>query len=92
MTSADQIAAEVAAQHGVSIKTAKQIFDSFMGSISGHVSIGTEVNIAGFGKFAKKRTAERPGRNLKTGEPITIGAKNKVTFKPAKALRDALNN
>ncbi|NWP15558.1 HU family DNA-binding protein, partial [Escherichia coli] len=33
---------------------------------------------------------ERSGRNPSTGEAITIAASKKITFTPAKALKDRL--
>ena len=48
------------------------------------------VAIAGFGKFAVRCRAARQGRIPRTGEPIAVPAKVR-SFKPAKALRDAVN-
>ena len=49
------------------------------------------VNITGFGVFAAKTRPARNGKNPATGESITIPAKRVAVFKPAKALKDALN-
>lgn len=49
------------------------------------------VNIPGFGVFAAKTRPARNGKNPATGESITIPAKRVAFFKPAKALKDALN-
>lgn len=49
------------------------------------------VNIPGFGIFASKTRGARQGKNPTTGESITIPAKRVAVFKPAKALKDALN-
>lgn len=38
-----------------------------------------------------KTTAAREGRNPSTGATIKIAAANKLTFTPAKALKDSLN-
>ncbi|WP_343076131.1 HU family DNA-binding protein [Klebsiella pneumoniae] len=38
-----------------------------------------------------KDTPERQGRNPSTGEAITIAASRKLTFAPAKAVRDRMN-
>ena len=48
------------------------------------------VSIAGFGKFAVKDRPERQGRNPSTGEAMTIAASKKVSFTPAKGLKDKL--
>lgn len=46
------------------------------------------VRIHGFGTFRLARMAPRRGVNPRTGEPIEIPARNRVLFRPAKALRD----
>jgi DNA-binding protein HU-beta len=50
-----------------------------------------EIAINAFGKFSVKRTPARDGRNPRTGEPMTIKAATKVSFKRAKALKDKVN-
>jgi DNA-binding protein HU-beta len=47
--------------------------------------------VPGFGKFKVKETPAREGRNPATGETIKIAASKKLTFTPAKAVKDALN-
>jgi len=49
-----------------------------------------KVTLVGFGTFKKVRRKARTGRNPQTGEAIKIKARNAVTFKPGKALRDAV--
>lgn len=52
---------------------------------------GVETNVPGFGKFKVKETPAREGRNPATGATIKIAASKKLTFTPAKAVKDALN-
>lgn len=47
--------------------------------------------IIGFGRFTAKKRPARRGRNPRTGEPIKIPARVGITFSPAKALKDRLN-
>lgn len=49
-----------------------------------------KVTLVGFGTFAKVRRKARKGRNPQTGEPIKIKARNAVTFKAGKKLKDAI--
>ena len=50
------------------------------------------VAIAGFGKFAGRGCAARRGcRNPRTGEPVAVPASKVLSFKRAKAIRDAVN-
>jgi nucleoid DNA-binding protein len=48
------------------------------------------VALAGFGTFRRTRRAARTGRNPRTGESLKIKASNSVAFKPAKALKAAM--
>ncbi|KAA3617573.1 MAG: HU family DNA-binding protein [Calditrichaeota bacterium] len=49
------------------------------------------VTLSGFGIFKLHNVPERSGRNIQTGEPITIAAHRKVMFKPEKQLRALIN-
>ena len=49
-----------------------------------------KVTLVGFGTFQKTRRKARKGRNPQTGEPIKIKAKNVVTFRAGKKLKDAI--
>ena len=46
--------------------------------------------IPSLGTFEVKERAARQGRNPATGETMTFAAKKVPTFKPAKALKDAV--
>ena len=50
-----------------------------------------KIALIGFGNFEVKHRAERQGRNLQTGEPMTIKAHKVVSFKAGKTLKDAVN-
>ncbi len=56
-------------------------------------TLSTENNIVfqNFGTFTLWPQTEREGRNPKTGETVTIKARNSVKFKPGKRLLDILN-
>jgi DNA-binding protein HU-beta len=49
-----------------------------------------KITLVGFGTFTKVRRKARKGRNPQTGEPIKIKARNAVTFKAGKKLKDAI--
>lgn len=49
------------------------------------------VTLLGFGTFSVRERAARTGRNPQTGQAIRIAASKMPAFKPAKALKDALN-
>ncbi len=49
-----------------------------------------EAVLPGLGKLVAVQKAERPGRNPKTGEAMTIPARKSVKFKAGKVLTEAL--
>ena len=53
---------------------------------------GEKVQIVGFGCFDVRERPARKGRNPMTGETIEIEASRSVSFKPGKALKDAMEN
>jgi DNA-binding protein HU-beta len=70
---------------------AKTVVDGIFKAIADAATNGSETSIPGFGKFKVKATLEREGRNPSTGATIKIAASKKLTFTPAKAVKDALN-
>lgn len=91
MTTATEIADRIAGTHGVTKAQAKAIVDDVFKQIATAATGGSEMSIPSFGKFKVKKTAAREGRNPSTGASISIAASTKLTFAPAKALKDALN-
>lgn len=81
---------QVAASTGQTKVDAKKSVDAAITAIAGALAAGGEVALAGFGKFTVADRPERAGRNPATGEAMTIAASKKVSFKAAKALKDAL--
>jgi DNA-binding protein HU-beta len=70
---------------------AKSLVESLLGAIRDAAVRGEEVSLPGFGKFKVQAKPARTGRNPSTGEPIQIAATKKVSFQPAKVLKDAVN-
>ena len=50
------------------------------------------VKLSGFGTFLVRKRSERKGRNLKTGEEISVNPRWVVTFKPADQLKYMVDN
>ena len=85
------IVARVAAELGMSQGALDLAVNKFLGTISDSLSRGEDVALSGFGSFTVRERKERQGRNPATGETMTIPASRSVGFKPAKALKDAVN-
>lgn len=81
----------IATAQGKTKAEVKEVADALFAAIGDAAAKGEEISIASFGKFTPKKTPERQGLNPATKEPITIKAGTKITFKPAKALKDKVN-
>lgn len=90
MTTANEIADKIASEQGLTKVQAKTIVDSVFKQIVEAAVSGSETSVPGFGKFKLKDTPEREARNPSTGATIKVAAAKKITFTPAKALKDAL--
>lgn len=77
--------------HGLAKSDAVRVVGAVFANVAAAVAKGEEVSINGFGKFKVKDAPERQGRNPATGEAITIAAQRKLTFAPAKQVRDRMN-
>ncbi|HUG74541.1 MAG TPA: HU family DNA-binding protein [Acidimicrobiia bacterium] len=65
--------------------------DAVFDAVAGALAKGDKVSIAGFGGFEVRQRSARMGRNPRTGEAIPIKASKAPAFKPAKALKEAVN-
>lgn len=70
---------------------AGRALDAVIESITAELKNGGDVSLVGFGVFTVKDRAARTGRNPQTGAPIEISAAKVPSFKPGKALKDAVN-
>ena len=87
----NQLAAHVAAQTSVTRATTDSLVGAVFSTIAYALVRDETVVIAGFGKFDVRTRAARTGRNPQTGATVAIAASRVASFKPAKALRDAVN-
>jgi len=87
----NELADALAAEHGLAKADAKKLVNGVFELISNAAAKGDEISINGFGKFTVKATPARDGRNPRTGEAIKIKAAKRLSFAPAKAVKDKLN-
>jgi DNA-binding protein HU-beta len=80
----------VAAKTEIKKKDVELVVNAALDAIVEAMKAGDKVQLMGFGTFEVKETAEREGRNPKTGEAITIAAGKKPAFSASKALKDAI--
>ena len=72
---------------GLNKVESRELVEAFFQEIKQSLKNSEDVKISGFGNFKILNKKERPGRNPKTGEPVTISARKVVTFKASQKLR-----
>ncbi len=82
----------IASTADLSKADARKAVDALVAAVTHAAKAGDEVTIPDLGKFKTKDVPAREGRNPATGATITIAASRKLTFTPAKALKDSLND
>ncbi len=82
---------KVAASADISKASATRALDAMLDAVTDSLKASEQVALVGFGTFAVKERAARQGRNPQTGATIEIAAAKVPSFKPGKALKDALN-
>ncbi|MDK1376390.1 MULTISPECIES: HU family DNA-binding protein [unclassified Sinorhizobium] len=91
MTTTNEIADKIATDYGLTKSQSKTIVEAVFAAVAAAATSGAETSIPQFGKFKVKETPERDARNPATGATIKVAAAKKLTFQPAKALKDAMN-
>lgn len=66
------------------------LFNTNDGIMTSALKKGDRIQITGFGTFETRERKARTGRNPRTGEEIKIGATTTPSFRPGKALKDAV--
>jgi len=89
LTKADVIDA-VADRAAVSRRQAGQIVDCILNEIKVALQKGDRVALNPFGSFVVRARQAREGRNPKTGEKISIAARNVPTFVAGRSLKEAV--
>lgn len=86
-----ELAEAIAASEGLTKADARKLVDAVFAAIADAAARGEEVSLNAFGKFKVKDSPAREGRNPSTGATIQIAASRKLTFAPAKAVKDKVN-
>ena len=86
-----ELAEHIATSHDMDKKQARTVVEDVFKAVVEAAQKGDEVSIPGFGKFKVAAREARQGRNPATGETIQIAASKKLSFAPAKQVKDAMN-
>ena len=81
----------VNAETKIAKKDVDAVVTATLKAITDALKEGDKVALIGFGTFEVKASAEREGRNPKTGENIVIPAAKKPVFSASKVLKDEVN-
>ena len=77
---------------GLSKLESKSLVEEFFEEIKNILCSGQHLKLSGFGNFRLRDKVERPGRNPKTGEEVTIAARRVVTFKAGLTFKKNLKS
>lgn len=80
----------VAKKGNLTNKASKEAIRVFLNAIRDALKRNEKVILTGFGTFSLRARKARKGRNPKTGETITIPARNAPGFTPGKSLKKAV--
>lgn len=87
----EQFIKEMAQRGDMQIMEADRLFNLFIDTLKYAIKKYGVVKFKGFGKFFVKEHKERIGRNMSTGEPMTIPKHNRVKFTVSDVFKDSLN-
>ncbi len=76
---------------GLSRSESASLVESVLEEISETLATGEAVKISSFGSFSVREKAPRVGRNLKTGEEVTISPRRVLVFRASHVLKDRIN-
>ncbi len=89
MNKADLIE-KIAEKCGCTKADAERMMETVIDEVTSSLKKGTEVAIAGLGKFTARTRAAREGRNPRTGETVKIPSMRVPKFSASKTLKDAV--
>lgn len=71
-------------------RAVEALFNTKDGIMTRALKKGDRIQITGFGTFETRKRKARTGRNPRTGKEIKIGPTTTPSFRPGKALKDAV--
>ena len=86
-----ELTKNISSTAGIPEEKAKSLVNGIFLRINDALMRGEKVVLKGFGTFSVKETGARTGRNPHNGQPEDIPARKRVSFRPAGAPRDSVN-
>ena len=81
----------IAEEAGLTKADATRALDAYMNGVVKGLKSEGKVTLTGFCTFAKQHKDARKGRNPRTGETVTIPARNAVSIKAGSKLKESVN-
>jgi DNA-binding protein HU-beta len=72
-------------------KDVTSVINTILDNLTAHLAEGNTVNLSGFGSFSPVARAARTAKVPGTDKIVKVPAKVAAKFKPAKALKNAVN-
>ena len=91
MNKTTDIAAAIAAKHGLKASEAKAFINEFINVLNEGLSIEKQVKVRGLGTFKVTSVSARESVDVSTGERIVIDGRDKISFTPDTVMRDLVN-
>ncbi|MCG8626459.1 MAG: HU family DNA-binding protein [Proteobacteria bacterium] len=76
---------------GLSRSESARMVGFILDELSRELVAGNKVKISAFGSFSTRKKPGRVGRNFKTGEAVSISARQVMVFRPSPSLRRKVN-
>ena len=86
-----ELITKIAEKSNLSKKGATAALTALIDTIAETLKAEGKLVVPGLGTFEVKQHAARTGHNPRTGETVEIAAKKVPAFKPAKALKEAID-
>ena len=80
----------IADKAGLKVTETERLVNAFIDTVSGSLKKKQKVTLVGFGTFAVAHRKQKTGINPKTGQKISIRAKDVPVFRAGKALKDKI--
>lgn len=85
-----ELVSSLAAATSLTQKDVTKVLEALVETVKITLKKGEDITLIGFGTFKVSSRAARTGRNPKTGAPLEIKASKVPSFKPGKALKEAV--
>lgn len=87
-----ELITQIAHKTGLKREDSRKALEAILETITESLANQEKVQLVGFGSFDTKFVEERTGVNPQNlAEKIVIPARNKVSFKPSKTLKETIN-